>query len=135
VPGHVLRIPPGILQSLPEQTRLPDAPDFMPPRHHPFLSILHHEFAQRIHQVRPQLLQPLVVSPKRQLSQRLLRIGRRLAINAQRSASGHRSLRGRGAIQRCNETIVRRVRATVQNRDIVKISHDVLVGQASACQV
>jgi hypothetical protein len=135
MPGHVLRIPPGILQPLPEQARLPDAPDLMPPRDHAFLTILHHQLAQSIHQIRPQFLQSLVVSPKRQLSQRLLRIQRRLAVNTQWSPSGHRPLRARGPIQRRHETIIRRVRATIQDRDIVKISHDVLVGQASACQV
>jgi hypothetical protein len=130
MPGHVLRIPPGILQSLPEQSSLPDSPDFMPPRHHAFLAILDHQLAQRIHQIRPQFLQPLVVRAERQLSQRLLHISRRLAVDADRPPSrqrfrlvrratcGERTLR---TIQGRNKSIVGRFRITVQNPDIIKI--------------
>ena len=59
-----LRIPPGILHALPEQPRLPDPPDLIPPRHNPFLPVLPHQLPQRIHQLRPLLLQPLKVRPQ-----------------------------------------------------------------------
>jgi len=56
VPGHVLRIPPRVLQPLPEKPRLPNPPDFVSPRDNSLLPVLHFQFAQRVHQVRPQLL-------------------------------------------------------------------------------
>jgi hypothetical protein len=50
---------------LPEQTRLPDPPNLVPPRDDSLFAILHHQLAQRVHQVRPQLFQPLVILPQR----------------------------------------------------------------------
>jgi len=44
------------LQALPKQPRLPDASNFVTPRNHSLFAILHDELAQRIHQVRAQLL-------------------------------------------------------------------------------
>jgi hypothetical protein len=55
------------LQALPEQARLADAPNFVPPRDDALFAILHDEFAQRVHQVRPQLFQVFIVRPERQL--------------------------------------------------------------------
>jgi hypothetical protein len=87
VPGHVLRIPPRVLQALPKQPCLPDSPNLVPPRDHAFLAILHYEFAQRAYQVRPQFLKPLIVRPQRKLRQRFLDIRRRLlAVNSERRA-------------------------------------------------
>jgi hypothetical protein len=100
VPGHVLRIPPGVLQTLPKQPRLPDPPNFMPPRDDSLLAILNHQLAQRVHQVRAQILEPLVVRPQRKFRQRFLRIRRRLfPVNPERSACSPgvgRSLRATG---------------------------------------
>jgi len=89
------------LQALPEQPRLPDAPNFMPPRDDSLFAILRHQLAQRVHQVRPQILEPLVVRPERLLRQRFLRGRRRLlAVDPQRHtrrAGPKRRLRGRPA--------------------------------------
>jgi hypothetical protein len=75
------------LQALPEKPRLPDAPNFVPPRDDSLFAILHHQLAQRVHQVRPQFFEPLVVRPERQLGQRFLRGRRRLlAVDPQRQA-------------------------------------------------
>jgi len=122
VPGHVLRIPPRVLQALPEQPRLPDAPNFMPPRDHALLAILHDELAQRVHQVGPQLLEPLVVRPQRKLRQRLLHIRRRLlAVNSQRRARSDRAVRHSRSVKRRNAAVVWRVSLAVQNRNITQI--------------
>jgi hypothetical protein len=68
---------------------LPDPPNLVPPRDDSLLAILHDELVQRVHQVRPQLLEPLVVRAQRQLRQRFLRAGRGLlAVNPQRRARG-----------------------------------------------
>ncbi|MGA7793137.1 MAG: hypothetical protein WCA19_08865, partial [Candidatus Acidiferrales bacterium] len=76
MPGHVLWIPPSVLQALPEQARLPDPPNLVPPRDDSLFAILHDKLAQRVHQVRPQLLESLVVRPQRQLRQRFLHASR-----------------------------------------------------------
>jgi hypothetical protein len=63
----------------------------MPPRDDSLFAILNHELAQRVHQVRPQILEPLVVRPQRKFRQRFLRIRRRLfSVNPERSASSAR---------------------------------------------
>jgi hypothetical protein len=49
VPVHVVRIPPGVLQSLPEEPRLADAANFVAPRDDALLAILADQFAQSIH--------------------------------------------------------------------------------------
>jgi hypothetical protein len=78
------------LQTLPEEARLPDAPNLVPPRNDAFFAVLHHELAQRVDQVRAQLLEPLVVRPQRKLCQRFLRARRRLlAINPKWSACSY----------------------------------------------
>jgi len=137
------------LQALPEQPRLPDPPDLVPPRDDSLLAILHHELAQRVHQVRPQLLEPLVVRPQRKLRQSFLRIRRRLlAVNPKRRARAICSLRGLPAIQRRDAAVVRRVSLAVQDSHFVQIVHLVRhsvfmtcdverlpVAQASACGV
>ena len=136
MPGHVLRIPPGVLQALPEQARLPDAPNLVPPRDDSLFAILHDQLAQRVHQVRPQLFEPLVVRPQRQLRQRFLRTGRGLlAVNPQRRARGMRTqrgqcaqrglraLRGLRAVKWRNVAVVRRLILAIQNGEVVQIVH------------
>ncbi|HXC33776.1 MAG TPA: hypothetical protein VNZ56_14950 [Verrucomicrobiae bacterium] len=59
----------------------------MPPRHHALFAILHHQVAQRVDQVRPQILEPLVVGAKRLLGQRVLQVRGRRAIDAGRHTS------------------------------------------------
>jgi hypothetical protein len=64
VPVHIVRTPPGVLQALPEKPRLPNPPNLMPPRRNAFFAILPHQFAQRMHQLRLHVLQPLIVRPE-----------------------------------------------------------------------
>src|SRR2546430_5804781 len=52
MPVHVVGIPPGILQALPEEARLANAADFMTPRDDSLLAVLPHQLAQRVHQFR-----------------------------------------------------------------------------------
>jgi hypothetical protein len=61
MPVHVVGIPPRVLQALPEEPRLPDARDFLAPRDHALLTVLPHQFAERVHQFRLQIIKPLVV--------------------------------------------------------------------------
>jgi hypothetical protein len=63
MPVHVVGIPPGILQSLPEKPCLANPPNLVPPRNHALFAILPHQLAQRMHQLRLQILEPLVVRP------------------------------------------------------------------------
>jgi hypothetical protein len=49
MPIHVARIPPGILQALPEKPRLANAPNFVAPRDDAFLAVLANQFAQCVH--------------------------------------------------------------------------------------
>jgi len=131
VPRHVLRIPPRVLQSLPEQPRLPDSPNFMPPGNDPFLAILHHQLAQRVHQVRPQLFQPLVVRPQRHFRQRILLRRRRLAVHAKRHAPSLRPGGDAPAIQRRHKPVVSRLVLAIQYRQLIqivsRIRHDVFL--------
>jgi hypothetical protein len=112
------------LQPLPKQPRLPDPPNFVPPRDHPLLAILHHELAQRVHQVRPQVLEPLVVRPQRKLRQRFLHIRRRLlAVDPERRTRGA-GIDSAGCgrtIERRNETVVRCLVLTVQDGQVSRI--------------
>jgi hypothetical protein len=122
VPGHVLRIPPRVLQALPKQPRLPDPPDLVPPCDDALLAILHHQLAQRIHQVGPQLFEPLVVRPQRKFRQRFLRIRRRLlAVNPKRRARRICALRGMRAIERRDAAIVRSLIFAVQDGQVDRI--------------
>jgi hypothetical protein len=43
MPVHVVRIPPRVLQALPEEPRLANPPNFVPPRNHAFLAVLPHQ--------------------------------------------------------------------------------------------
>jgi hypothetical protein len=117
VPAQVLRIPPGVLQSLPEEPRLPDAPNLMPPRDDSFFAILHDQFAQRVHQVRPQILEPLVVRPRRKPGRAFLRRSRRAV--ERRDA----------AIVRRYRTILRKLGLAIEDGHVVKnvllSSHDI----------
>src|SRR5207248_9781580 len=61
MPVHVVGIPPGILQALPEEARLANAADFMAPRDDSLLAVLPHQLAQRVHQFWLHILEPLVV--------------------------------------------------------------------------
>src|SRR5437764_1262079 len=61
MPVHVVGIPPGILQALPEEARLANAADFMTPRDDSLLAVLPHQLAQRVHQFWLHILEPLVV--------------------------------------------------------------------------
>ena len=76
VPVHVLRIPPGVLQPLPEEPRLANAPDFVPPRDDSLLAELHYQLPQRIHQPRRRLLQALVIRAERLRLRIILRVER-----------------------------------------------------------
>ncbi len=49
MPVHVVRIPPGILQTLPKEPSLANPPDFVPPRDDAFLAVLPHQLAQRVY--------------------------------------------------------------------------------------
>src|SRR5882724_10748904 len=64
MPVHVIRIPPGVLQTLPEKPRLANSTNLVPPREHAFFAILPHQFTQRVHQLRLQILEPLIVWSK-----------------------------------------------------------------------
>src|SRR5882724_1892122 len=64
MPVHVVGIPPGVLQSLPEEPRLADPPDLVTARDDAFLAVLPHQLAQRVHQFRLYVFEPLVVRPK-----------------------------------------------------------------------
>src|SRR6266700_3067967 len=61
MPVHVVGIPPGVLQALPEEPRLADAANFMTPRDDAFLAVLPNQFAQRMHQLGLRIFEPLVV--------------------------------------------------------------------------
>src|SRR6266704_5520162 len=61
MPVHVVGIPPGVLKALPEEPRLANPPDFMPPRDDAFLAVLPNQFAQRMHEFGFHVLEPLVV--------------------------------------------------------------------------
>jgi hypothetical protein len=63
VPVHVVGVPPGILQALPEKPSLANAANLVTARGYALFAILPHEFAQRMHQLRLQILEPLVVWP------------------------------------------------------------------------
>jgi hypothetical protein len=52
MPVHVVRIPPGVLQPLPEESRLADAANFVSSRDDAFLAVLAHQLAQRVDQLR-----------------------------------------------------------------------------------
>ena len=124
MPGHVLRIPPRVLQALPEEARLPDPANLVPPRDNSLFAILHDELAQRVHQIRPQLLEPLVVRPQRKFRQRFLQAGSRLlAVNPKRPARGSRveSAAGGSPVKRRDVPVVRKFRNIIQI--IQKVSH------------
>jgi hypothetical protein len=61
MPAHVVRVPPGVLQALPEEARLPNPPNLMPPGDDTFLAVLTHQFAQGVHQFGLHIFEPLVV--------------------------------------------------------------------------
>jgi hypothetical protein len=46
---------------LPEEARLADPPNLMPPRDNSLLPVLHLKLAQRVHQVRAQLFESFVI--------------------------------------------------------------------------
>ena len=64
VPVHVVRIPPGVLQALPEEARLANAANFVATRDDAFFAILANEFAQRVNDFRIYVLEALVVRPE-----------------------------------------------------------------------
>ncbi len=64
MPVHVVGIPPGILQALPEKPRLANPPNFVTPRDDPFLAVLPDQFAQGIDQFRLRIVKALVVRPQ-----------------------------------------------------------------------
>jgi len=64
MPVHVVGIPPGVLQALPEESRLADAADFMSPRNDAFLTVLPHEFTKRVDQFRFCVFEAFVVEPE-----------------------------------------------------------------------
>src|SRR6266704_4758137 len=61
MPVHVVGIPPGVLQALPEEPCLANAANFMPARDDAFLAVLPNQFAQRVHQFGLRIFEPLVV--------------------------------------------------------------------------
>ena len=61
MPVHVVGIPPSVLQALPEEPRLADAADFVPPRDDAFLAVLPDQLVQGVHQLGLRVLEPLVV--------------------------------------------------------------------------
>src|SRR5262249_16137442 len=50
MPVHVVGVPPGVLQALPEEPRLANAANFVAPGNRAFLAVLAHKFAQRVDQ-------------------------------------------------------------------------------------
>src|SRR5882757_706384 len=64
MPVHVVRIPPGVLQALPEKPRLANPSNLMAPRNNALFAILPHQLTQSVHQFRLQFLKPLVIRPK-----------------------------------------------------------------------
>src|SRR6266851_4722894 len=61
MPVHVVGIPPGVLQALPEEPCLANPANFMPPCDDAFLAVLPNQFAQRMHEFGFHILEPLVV--------------------------------------------------------------------------
>ena len=61
VPVHVVGIPPGVLQALPEEARLADAANLVAARDDTFFAILTHEFPQRVNDFRIYVFEPFVV--------------------------------------------------------------------------
>ena len=61
VPVHVVGIPPGVLQALPEQARLADAADFVAARDDAFFAILANKVAEGVHEFRLYFFEALVV--------------------------------------------------------------------------
>src|SRR5436305_8701661 len=64
MPIHVVGVPPGILQALPEEARLANAADFMTPRDDSLLVVLPHQLAQGVDHFWLRVLKPLVVRAK-----------------------------------------------------------------------
>lgn len=64
VPVHVVGIPPGVLQALPEEARLADAADFVAACDDAFFAILADEFAQGVDELRLEVIEALVVGAK-----------------------------------------------------------------------
>ncbi len=64
MPVHVVGIPPGVLQALPEKPRLAYPPNLVPPRDYAFFAILPHQLAQSMNQLRLRVLEPLIVRPE-----------------------------------------------------------------------
>jgi hypothetical protein len=96
----------------------------MPPRDHSLFAILHHELAQRVHQVRTQLLELLVVRPQRQLRERFLHGRRRLlAVNPKRRARGCYAMRGLRALKRRHAAVIRRIRLAIQDFNVILTIH------------
>ncbi len=83
VPIHVVGIPPGVLQALPEQTRLANAANLVAARHDTFFAILTHQVAQRMDELWFQILEAFVVRAEIVLETRTwkmeIRAGRRIA--------------------------------------------------------
>src|SRR5260370_5050086 len=61
MPLHIVGIPPGVLQALPEEPCLANPANFMPPCDDAFLAGLPNQFAQRIHQFGFHIIELLVV--------------------------------------------------------------------------
>ena len=64
MPVHVVGVPPGVLQALPEKPRLANAADFVPARDDALFAILADQVAQGENQLGLQLLEALVVYPQ-----------------------------------------------------------------------
>lgn len=54
----------GVLQALPEQARLSNLPNLVPSRDNALFAILAHQIAQRVHQLRLRIFEPLIVRAK-----------------------------------------------------------------------
>src|SRR5256885_302158 len=67
MPVHVVRIPPRVVQPLPEKPCLANTANFVASRDDSFFPVLPHQFTQRVHDVRLGIIQQLVVGAKRGL--------------------------------------------------------------------
>ena len=61
MPVHVVGIPPGVLEALPEQARLANAADLVASRDNALFAVLANKLAQCVHQLGLNVFEPLVV--------------------------------------------------------------------------
>ena len=99
MPAHVVRVPPAILQSLPEEPRLANAANLVPARDNALHAVLDNHLTQRGNTARLQLLEPLVIRP--QVAGRAILAQRgTLARRSGLSVKGHWALFGRNCPRR-----------------------------------